>query len=149
MKDIQQSIYKNFEEILQSRLRQHPQLRFPSETIPDQRIYAYKCLENSFLTLVKEKHISIEARKQILKASLEGIAELHDHNVVHISNRSLSNYYGNESYSLDIKPDNILVNKPQDSAIENVQIIDFEHAAYIPKGRCLKGRLLGNDNWRV
>jgi serine/threonine protein kinase len=28
------------------------------------------------------------------------------------------------------------------------QIIDFENAAHLPKGRCIKGMLAGNDNWR-
>ncbi|GIK02025.1 hypothetical protein Aspvir_006068 [Aspergillus viridinutans] len=36
----------------------------------------------------------------------------------------------------------------QDTAIERVQIIDLENAAYLPKGRCIKGMLAGNDNWR-
>lgn len=32
--------------------------------------------------------------------------------------------------------------------VEQVQIIDLENAAYLPKGRCIKGMLAGNDNWR-
>lgn len=32
--------------------------------------------------------------------------------------------------------------------IEQVQIIDLENAAYLPKGRCIKGMLAGNDSWR-
>lgn len=34
------------------------------------------------------------------------------------------------------------------SIVEHVQIIDLENAAYLPKGRCIKGMLAGNDNWR-
>jgi serine/threonine protein kinase len=52
---------------------------------------------------------------------------------------------------LDIKPDNVLVDCRQDGQepiIDCVQLIDFENAAYLPKGRCIKGMLAGNDNWR-
>ncbi|PCH07847.1 Hypothetical protein PENO1_010320 [Penicillium occitanis (nom. inval.)] len=77
----------------------------------------------------------MKARKQILKASLHGIAELHSHDIVH----------------LDIKPDNIMVNyrgTGLETIVEDVQIIDLENAAYLPKGRCIKGMLAGNDSWR-
>lgn len=36
----------------------------------------------------------------------------------------------------------------QNTTVEQVQIIDLENAAYLPKGRCIKGMLAGNDNWR-
>ncbi|ODH46067.1 hypothetical protein GX48_07838 [Paracoccidioides brasiliensis] len=32
--------------------------------------------------------------------------------------------------------------------VEEAQIIDLENAAYLPKGRCIKGMLAGNDSWR-
>lgn len=32
--------------------------------------------------------------------------------------------------------------------VEQVQLTDLENAAYLPKGRCIKGMLAGNDNWR-
>jgi serine/threonine protein kinase len=51
----------------------------------------------------------------------------------------------------DIKPDNVLVGCGQDGqgpVIEDVQLIDLENAAYLPKGRCIKGMLAGNDDWR-
>lgn len=38
--------------------------------------------------------------------------------------------------------------RPEDSVIDQIQIIDIENAAYLPKGRCIKGMLAGNDNWR-
>ena len=37
----------------------------------------------------------------------------------------------------------------QETTIEQVQITDLENAAYLPKGRCIKGMLAGNDNWRI
>lgn len=36
----------------------------------------------------------------------------------------------------------------QEILVEQVQITDLENAAYLPKGRCIKGMLAGNDNWR-
>lgn len=36
----------------------------------------------------------------------------------------------------------------QSMEVERVQLIDLENAAYLPKGRCIKGMLAGNDNWR-
>jgi serine/threonine protein kinase len=51
----------------------------------------------------------------------------------------------------DIKPDNIMVNRRgtgPEMTVKQVQIIDLENAAYLPKGRCIKGMLPGNDSWR-
>lgn len=36
----------------------------------------------------------------------------------------------------------------QEMAVEQVKLIDLENAAYLPKGRCIKGMLAGNDSWR-
>ncbi|KAI1113051.1 kinase domain-containing protein [Nemania sp. NC0429] len=135
LKDIPANIFSNFNEIIKPRLREHTNVRLPSDTIRDQRIFAYRYLTDDFLSLVKNKQISLRARKQILRASLQGIAELHGRDVVH----------------LDIKPDNILVDCRRDgaeTAVEQVQITDLENAAHLPKGRSIKGMLHGNDNWR-
>jgi hypothetical protein len=35
-----------------------------------------------------------------------------------------------------------------ETTIKQVQIIDLENAAYLSKGRCIKGMLPGNDSWR-
>jgi hypothetical protein len=32
--------------------------------------------------------------------------------------------------------------------LEGVQLTDLENAAYLPDGKCVKGLLAGNDNWR-
>lgn len=53
--------------------------------------------------------------------------------------------------SLDIKPDNIMADLRYDdkhTIVEKVQITDLENAAYLPPGRCIRGMLAGNDNWR-
>ena len=36
----------------------------------------------------------------------------------------------------------------QETTVEQGQVTDLENAAYLPKGRCIKGMLAGNDNWR-
>ncbi|KAL1871815.1 hypothetical protein Plec18167_006965 [Paecilomyces lecythidis] len=51
----------------------------------------------------------------------------------------------------DIKPDNMMVDmrhEEQDDIIDKVQITDLENAAYLPPGRCIRGMLAGNYNWR-
>lgn len=50
----------------------------------------------------------------------------------------------------DIKPDNIMLDcsgAGSKITIEDVRIIDLENAAYLPKGRCIKGVLAGNESW--
>ncbi|DAA79010.1 TPA_exp: Uncharacterized protein A8136_2795 [Trichophyton benhamiae CBS 112371] len=134
LKDIPEAIFSSFNEDIRPRLRESPFLRLPCDTIPNQRTFVYKYLDDDLLSLVR-KQLPVQARKQILKASLRGIAELHSHDIVH----------------LDIKPDNIMVNyrgTGADMTVDQVQIIDLENAAYLPKGRCIKGMLAGNDNWR-
>ncbi|KAG4439251.1 hypothetical protein IFR05_005289 [Cadophora sp. M221] len=134
LKDVPEAIFSNFNEQMQPKLRKSPYIRLPWDTIPGQRIFVYKYLADDFLSLVR-KQIPKQATKQILRDSLRGIAELHDQQIVH----------------LDIKPDNIMVNcshTGQKTVVEQVQVADLENAAYLPKGRCIKGMLAGNDNWR-
>lgn len=35
----------------------------------------------------------------------------------------------------------------QETIVEQVQVIDLENAASLPKGTCTKGMLAGDDNW--
>lgn len=51
----------------------------------------------------------------------------------------------------DVKPDNVMVDFHGSGSgffVEKAQLTDLENAAYLPKGRCIKGMLPGNDNWR-
>ena len=36
----------------------------------------------------------------------------------------------------------------EETITDQVQITDLENAAYLPEGRCIKGMLAGNENWR-
>lgn len=38
--------------------------------------------------------------------------------------------------------------KGQGIVVEKVQLTDLENAAYLPEGKCVKGMLAGNDDWR-
>jgi hypothetical protein len=94
LKDIPKDIFSGFNEKIWPQLRESPYIRSPWDTIPGQRIFVYKYLTDDFLSLVK-KQIPMRARKQILKASLQGIAELHDQDVIHLGN--LSNFCFHEA----------------------------------------------------
>jgi hypothetical protein len=83
LKDIPKDIFDNFYEKIWPQLQQCSFIRLPCDIIPGQRIFVYKYLTSDFLNLVKEG-LPPRARKQILKASLRGIAELHDRDVVHL-----------------------------------------------------------------
>lgn len=88
LKDIPRDIYGNFTEEIQPRLCKTDHIRLPCDSIPGQRVFVYKYLTDDFLSLVK-RGISTQTRKQILKASLRGIAELHKQHVVHLGNKQL------------------------------------------------------------
>lgn len=83
LKDIPEAIFSSFNEDIRPRLRESPFLRLPCDTIPNQRTFVYKYLDDDLLSLVR-KQLPVQARKQILKASLRGIAELHSHDIVHL-----------------------------------------------------------------
>ena len=83
LKDIPTDIFSNFNEKIAPQLRESPYIRLPWDTIPDQRIFVYKYLKDDFLSLVR-KQTPMRAKKEILKASLRGLTELHDRQVVHL-----------------------------------------------------------------
>ncbi|KAF1999125.1 putative calcium/calmodulin dependent protein kinase [Amniculicola lignicola CBS 123094] len=135
LKHMPESIFFNFNDLIKPHLKENPYIRLPCDRIPNQQILVYDYLTDDLLSLMRQESVSLKARRKILRATLRGIAELHSQDVVH----------------LDVKPDNVMVNyhqEGQDVEIERVQIIDLENAAYLPKGRCIKGMLPGNDNWR-
>jgi len=156
LKDIPKNIFSAFNQNIKPRLQDCPHLRLPLDTIPNQRIFVYEYLKNDMLNLVRKKGVNSCAKRQILKATLEGIAEMHVRSIVHLGivrcrlTELLTNSLLMWLYS-DIKPDNILVDYHYDSheiVIDQVKISDFENAAYLPKGRCIKGMLPGNNDWR-
>lgn len=83
LKDIPQNIFSAFNENIRPRLPQTPRIRLPSDTIPNQCIFVYKYLDFDFLSLIQNQ-IPVRARKEILKATLQGIADIHDCDIVHL-----------------------------------------------------------------
>lgn len=88
LKDIPESIFEGFETTLRPQIKETPNLRLPHDSIPGQRIFAYRYLTDVFLTLVRRR-VSIKARKEILKSSLQGLVDLHDRDVAHLGHLSL------------------------------------------------------------
>jgi serine/threonine protein kinase len=100
-----------------------------------------------------EKRIPRETTKRILKASLEGIAGLHEGDIVHlgIATTLVSAVNLSRLTLTDIKPDNFMLDYRLDEdtiVVDQVKLTDLENAAHLPKGKAVKGFLAGNDNWR-
>ena len=53
------------------------------DTIPDQRVFVYEYLKDDFSSLVRGQ-LPMRARQEILKATLQGIAHVHDRDIVHL-----------------------------------------------------------------
>lgn len=66
-------------------LREAPSelLRLPLDTIQNEQIHVYKYLSDDFLRLA-EKGVRWQVRREILKSTLQAIAKLHEHDVVHL-----------------------------------------------------------------
>ena len=77
------NIFSAFNEDIRPRLPQTSRIRVPLDEIPEQRVFVYEYLKDDFLGMVKDR-IPIRARKEVLKAALQGIAELHDRDIVHL-----------------------------------------------------------------
>ncbi|KAF2486785.1 serine/threonine protein kinase [Neohortaea acidophila] len=138
LKDLPEAYFNGFSEHVLPRLktRQHPNVRLPCDTISNQRTVVYDHLTHDFLTLAQQD-LTPQARKQVLKAVLQGLVELHDKDIVH----------------LDLKPDNVMVDCSEHAGIltiGKVQLTDFENALPLEPGskKFYYGALTGNENWR-
>ncbi|KAL9625998.1 MAG: hypothetical protein Q9204_007667 [Flavoplaca sp. TL-2023a] len=109
-------------------------LRLLQDTIPCKSMFVYKYYKDHLLSLAQED-LPLLLTKRVLKDTLRGIAELHHQNIVHT----------------DIKPNNVLVQWSQTShgmIIDEVRLGDLEDSAYVPPGSNIRGRQVGNQNWR-
>ncbi|KAL9097946.1 MAG: hypothetical protein Q9163_006298 [Psora crenata] len=96
-------------------------LRLFQDTIPDRSMFVYKYLKDHLLSLA-QKDLPLLLTKRILKDAL-----------------------------YDIKPNNILVEWSQTRdrmIIDDVRLGDLEDSAYVPPGSNIRGRQVGNQNWR-
>lgn len=83
LKDIPENIFTAFESGTRAQIKASPHLRLLIDSIPGQRIFVYRFFTEDFQTLVKNQ-IPLEGRKDILKASLQGLVDLHAQDVVHL-----------------------------------------------------------------
>ncbi|QKX63782.1 uncharacterized protein TRUGW13939_10953 [Talaromyces rugulosus] len=120
---------------LQKSLSALPNVRKVIDTVKDLGMLIYPLLSGDLFHL-SQKNLSEKTRRYILQKALQGLADMHDKDVLHN----------------DIKPNNILVDyeeRPEDGiAIKTVQISDLENAVIVPPGKWLAGSLCGNAIWR-
>jgi hypothetical protein len=83
LKDLPENIYLAFESGTRARIKESSHLRLPFDSILNQRIFVYRFLTEDFLTLIKNQ-IHLKGKKEILKASLQGLVDLHACDVVHL-----------------------------------------------------------------
>lgn len=79
------NVFSHLNEQIWPQFRKDPSasVRLPFDTISGQQIFVYQYLTDDLLRLGR-KPIPMQASRQILKASLEAIADLHDWDVVHL-----------------------------------------------------------------
>lgn len=102
-----------------------------------------------------QQNLPLLLTKRILKDALHGLAELHCQNIVHTGQadlciRPISSMISAKEV-IDIKPNNILIQWSQSShgiIIDEVCLGDLEDSAYVPPGSKIRGRQVGNQNWR-
>ena len=59
-----------------------PYLRLLEDTVSKQSMFVYKYLNGHLLSLA-QKNLTLQATKRILKDALQGLAALHDQDIVH------------------------------------------------------------------
>ncbi|KAI3322807.1 kinase-like protein [Xylariaceae sp. AK1471] len=120
---------------LQKLVSSNPNVRTVVDTNQEFEIFIYPFLIDDLLHFSQRK-LAMEARKDILRSALRGLADLHGRDILHN----------------DIKPNNVLIDyeggTSSDITIKSVQISDLEDAVIVPPGKYLHGPLCGNQLWR-
>ncbi|EGE85900.2 hypothetical protein BDDG_08845 [Blastomyces dermatitidis ATCC 18188] len=123
----------NFEDLqeINNRLRGGANhVRLVQDIIPEKSMFVFKYYTDHLLNLT-QKDLPLKVKKKILKCALHGVAELHDHDIVHT----------------DIKPDNVFIDWKDDRdgiIIDQVKLGDLEDAAHIPPGSHMIEKQVGN-----
>lgn len=134
------------------RIGSHPHLRAPTDIIPDRRMFVFDYLDENLLGFA-ERDLSLSLIKRILKGALQGLAALHEQDLVHCGERTrLGNgRTNNTDQCQDIKANNIMIQPKEDVNgldIERVHLIDLEDTVHIPPGVAISGGHVGNWMWR-
>ncbi|KAI0834728.1 kinase-like protein [Hypoxylon sp. FL0890] len=120
---------------LQKLVSSSPNVRTVVDTNREFEIFIYPFLIGDLLSF-SQRTLAPEARKDILRSALRGLADLHERNILHN----------------DIKPNNVLIDYEEgtngDVTVKSVQISDLEDAVIVPPGKYLRGPLCGNQLWR-
>ncbi|PGH20109.1 serine/threonine protein kinase [Polytolypa hystricis UAMH7299] len=122
---------------LQKSLSSCPNVRAVVDTAQELKMFIYPYLSEDLLRL-SQKRFSKETRRSILRNALNGLADMHDRDILH-----------NGKY---IKPNYILMDYEESAEgrviIKNVQISDLEDTVIVPTGKWLRGPLCGNAIWK-
>ncbi|KAI0540705.1 kinase-like domain-containing protein [Xylaria digitata] len=115
-----------------------PHVRPLDDSITSLKILVYPLLDGHLLDFAK-KNLSPITRRNIIRDTLQGLAEMHDRGIFFIM-------------LPDIKPDNIFIinyqeNGEDEPVVTDMQIGDLEDAAYT-RGGGIAGCLYGNQLWR-
>ncbi|OTA95773.1 hypothetical protein M434DRAFT_393416 [Hypoxylon sp. CO27-5] len=119
---------------LQKLVSSSPNVRTVVDTNHELEIFIYPFLTGDLLRF-SQKKLAIEARRDILRSALRGLADLHERDILHN----------------DIKPNNVLIDyegTDGDVTVKSVQISDLEDAVIVPSWKYLRGPLCGNQLWR-
>lgn len=81
LKRVSKTSFIDYQDIYRS-LHDCPNLRVSCDTIPDRSIFVYKHFSDHLLSLAQESP-PISAVKRILKDTLQGLAKLHEKDIVH------------------------------------------------------------------
>ncbi|KAK5124300.1 hypothetical protein LTR85_002003 [Meristemomyces frigidus] len=106
-------------------------IRLLHDTVPQGSMFVFRYYPEHLLRAVREG-LSVECAKQILRDTLRGIAELHAKDIVHT----------------DVKPNNVLLERGTDGSGVTVKLYDIEDASYVPVGKTIIGKQVGNQMWR-
>lgn len=110
-------------------------------------------ITDHLLNLAQED-LPLPLTKRILKDTLQGLAALHDQNIVHTGRQDRSqacSRYATILTAIDIKANNIFVDRNHDAQemlVRQVQLGDLEDAGHVPPGSHIIGTQVGTYMWR-
>ncbi|KJY00323.1 calcium/calmodulin dependent protein kinase [Zymoseptoria brevis] len=97
-------------------------------------MFVFRHLNENLLGFA-QRDLSLKLIKRILECALQGLAALHEQDLVHN----------------DIKANNIMIQTKEcsrDADVEQVQLVDLEDTVHLPPGRAIMGIEVGNWMWR-